>query len=228
MKKISILTFTLLAALACVVRAGETAPAPIPFSDLGAKATADYQGEAIGIEATADGARLRTAFQKLSGSVTREGLWLESTEAGGGRLRLIAEAIGRALVGKGLSVQVLSIEDVSSADGFDAVVLGSAMYLGRWLKPAKEFVQLHHEALAARSTWLFPAGPSAKARNPIPVSHGNSRRSPIRRISAVTGSSRDSRTVMTWASARSSRRAPGTCPKATSGRGPRSRRGRTR
>lgn len=61
------------------VRADETAPEPIPFPELGAKVAAGYQGEVIGIEATADGARLRAGFQKLSGTVTREGLWLKST-----------------------------------------------------------------------------------------------------------------------------------------------------
>ena len=67
----------------------------IPFSDIGAKATADYKGDAIGIAATAEGARLHTAFQKLSGTVTREGLWLGSTAEAGGGLRLVASGIGR-------------------------------------------------------------------------------------------------------------------------------------
>jgi hypothetical protein len=68
---------------------------PIPFAELGAKATADYKGDAIGITATADGARLHTGFQKLAGTVTREGLRLDSTEAEGGGLTLTATAIGR-------------------------------------------------------------------------------------------------------------------------------------
>ncbi|WP_395753590.1 autotransporter-associated beta strand repeat-containing protein [Prosthecobacter sp.] len=69
---------------------------PIPFSELGSKATADYKGDAIGITATAGGAILRTGFQKLVGTVTREGLSLESTAEGGGTLKLSASAIGRA------------------------------------------------------------------------------------------------------------------------------------
>ncbi len=60
----------------------ETPPTPIPFSDIGAKATADYHGDALGITATSDGARLRCGFQKLEGHATAEGLWLESTDAG--------------------------------------------------------------------------------------------------------------------------------------------------
>ena len=74
----------------------QTEPTPIAFSEIGAKATADYQGEAIRIERTADGARLHTGFQKLAGTVTPEGLTLESTEEGGGILQLTATTFGRA------------------------------------------------------------------------------------------------------------------------------------
>ena len=85
-----------LLALALEVPArADTQPAAIPFSDIGAKATADYQGDALGITATTDGARLRCGFQKLEGHATPEGLWLESTKPGGGKLRLVATALGR-------------------------------------------------------------------------------------------------------------------------------------
>jgi menaquinone-dependent protoporphyrinogen oxidase len=80
----------------------------------------------------------------------------------------IAEAIGRTLAGKGLTVQVLPIEEVSSITEYDAVVLGSAMYLGRWLSPAMEFVERQHEALAARPTWLFSSGPIGEDAKPDP------------------------------------------------------------
>jgi hypothetical protein len=74
----------------------ETQAAPIPFSQLGAKATADYHGDALGVAATPDGARLRCGFQKLEGRATAEGLWLESTAPGAlGRLRLTATALCR-------------------------------------------------------------------------------------------------------------------------------------
>jgi hypothetical protein len=90
----------LLAALALALtvpaRAG-TQPAAIPMSEIGARATANYQGDALGVTATADSARLRCGFQKLEGHATTEGLWLESTKPGGaGRLRVTATALGRA------------------------------------------------------------------------------------------------------------------------------------
>src|ERR1035441_10417590 len=53
--------------------------ARIPFSEIGDKATADYQGDAMGITATPDDARVRCGFQKLEGRATPPGLWLQST-----------------------------------------------------------------------------------------------------------------------------------------------------
>ena len=55
----------------------------------------ELPGDALGVTATADGARLRCGFQKLDGHATPEGLWLESTKPGGGQLRLVAVAVGR-------------------------------------------------------------------------------------------------------------------------------------
>jgi hypothetical protein len=73
-----------------------TQVAAIPFSDIGAKATADYTGDALGITATSDGARLHCGFQKLEGHATAEGLWLESTESGAaGKFRLVATTLRR-------------------------------------------------------------------------------------------------------------------------------------
>jgi menaquinone-dependent protoporphyrinogen oxidase len=42
---------------------------------------------------------------------------------------------------------------------YEAVVLGSAVYTGRWLQPAKELVQRFGGALAGRPVWLFSSGP---------------------------------------------------------------------
>ena len=69
----------------------------IPWSQLGAKAGADYQGDALAVIPTADGARLRCVFQQLEGEATREGLWLTSTitNAVTDRFRLVAVEVGR-------------------------------------------------------------------------------------------------------------------------------------
>jgi len=71
----------------------------------------------------------------------------------------IAEAIGHALAGQGLTVTVIPPGDVRSLDGYDAVIIGSAVYMGHWLDPAKDFVNRFRTALAGRPVWLFSSGP---------------------------------------------------------------------
>ncbi|WP_421118772.1 flavodoxin domain-containing protein [Aquihabitans daechungensis] len=41
----------------------------------------------------------------------------------------------------------------------DAVVIGSAIYAGHWLKPARHFVDHHLTLLQERPVWLFSSGP---------------------------------------------------------------------
>ena len=74
----------------------------------------------------------------------------------------IAQAIGQALSERGLTVAVIPPGDVRSVDGYDAVIIGSAVYMGHWLDPAKELVNRFREALADRPVWLFSSGPVGK------------------------------------------------------------------
>jgi menaquinone-dependent protoporphyrinogen oxidase len=71
----------------------------------------------------------------------------------------IAHAIGDTLMGQGFETIVLKPEDVVTIDGFDAFVLGSAVYAGHWLKPAKDLVDRAGGAMASRPVWLFSSGP---------------------------------------------------------------------
>ena len=71
----------------------------------------------------------------------------------------IAATIAADLVSRGLDVTHVPVEEVGSVDGYDAVVLGSGVYFGRWLKPAKAFAQRESAALSGRPVWLFSSGP---------------------------------------------------------------------
>ena len=71
----------------------------------------------------------------------------------------IAQAIGKVLGERGLDPTVLEPEQVDGVDGYDAVVLGSAVYVGHWLEPARELVARCGPALAERPVWLFSSGP---------------------------------------------------------------------
>jgi menaquinone-dependent protoporphyrinogen oxidase len=77
----------------------------------------------------------------------------------------IAEEIGRTLrealeaSGEEAVVDVRPAGDVISVGGYDAVVLGSAVYAGHWLESARELARDYADALAERPVWLFSSGP---------------------------------------------------------------------
>jgi menaquinone-dependent protoporphyrinogen oxidase len=71
----------------------------------------------------------------------------------------IAAAIAQVLDEHGLEATVLPPEQVEEVDGYDAAVVGSAVYAGHWLKPARELVERHAAVLAGRPVWLFSSGP---------------------------------------------------------------------
>lgn len=76
-----------------------------------------------------------------------------------GATQEIAEAIGRTLSDRGVTASVVPIADVTDLEGYDAVIVGSAVYMGHWLESARTFVERYSEALSSRPTWLFSSGP---------------------------------------------------------------------
>jgi menaquinone-dependent protoporphyrinogen oxidase len=70
--------------------------------------------------------------------------WLPGTDAG--------QALGLSAVAEGA-------EHGGDPAGFDAVVVGSAVYAGRWLEPAREYVTVHAGSLREMPVWLFSSGP---------------------------------------------------------------------
>jgi menaquinone-dependent protoporphyrinogen oxidase len=71
----------------------------------------------------------------------------------------IANAIGDTLVHEGMQVTLSAADEVQSVRAFDAVVAGSGVYGGHWLKAARGFVERHAPDLATRPVWLFSSGP---------------------------------------------------------------------
>lgn len=71
----------------------------------------------------------------------------------------IAEAIAAGLARRGVEADVRRAEDLAELDGYDAYVIGSAVYIGRWLAAARELVEAHADTLAARPVWMFSSGP---------------------------------------------------------------------
>jgi menaquinone-dependent protoporphyrinogen oxidase len=71
----------------------------------------------------------------------------------------IAGRIGDTLATRaGLDVTVRAPHDVEDIAGYDAYVLGSAVYMGHWLDTARDLVQRHH-GWHDHPVWLFSSGP---------------------------------------------------------------------
>ena len=78
----------------------------------------------------------------------------------------IARTIGETLTEEGLEAVVLPPDAVTTLDGYDAVVLGSGVYVGHWMDAAKNLVDRHSAALASLPVWLFSSGPIGEPPKP--------------------------------------------------------------
>jgi menaquinone-dependent protoporphyrinogen oxidase len=83
----------------------------------------------------------------------------------------IAEKIGEVLSRAGLSTEVLPVDDVSDLTPYEAVVLGSAVYIGQWRKEAARFLEANEETLAGKPVWLFSSGPTGEG-DPVELMKG--------------------------------------------------------
>jgi menaquinone-dependent protoporphyrinogen oxidase len=83
-----------------------------------------------------------------------------------GSTQQIGDAIGRVLSGHGLDVTVARAEGLDDVRRYDAVVLGSAVYMGSWLPTARRFVEQYGEDMTERPTWLFSSGPLGSPPRP--------------------------------------------------------------
>lgn len=78
----------------------------------------------------------------------------------------IAEWIGEAMGTAGVEAVVRRPGDVASLEGFDAVIIGSAVYAGRWQDEAKAFIDRLGPELARRPVYLFSSGPAGEPLRP--------------------------------------------------------------
>ncbi len=67
----------------------------------------------------------------------------------------VAAAIGETLAARGYHVDVKPIQENPSPEGYQAVVLGSAVNGGKWLPEAVTYVQDHQQALGRTMLALF-------------------------------------------------------------------------
>ncbi len=72
-----------------------------------------------------------------------------------GSTREIAKSMAATIRDAGIEVDVVDAQGVESVAPYDAVIVGSALYLGRWMGPARDLVNHSADALRSRPVWLF-------------------------------------------------------------------------
>jgi menaquinone-dependent protoporphyrinogen oxidase len=83
----------------------------------------------------------------------------------------IAEKIGEVLQQAGLSAEAKPADDVRDLSAYQAVILGSAVYAGKWRKQAVKFLKANSKTLAAKPVWIFSSGPTGKG-DPVELLNG--------------------------------------------------------
>ena len=78
----------------------------------------------------------------------------------------IAARIGETLTTAGIDADIRPPDQVASVASYDAVVLGSGVYAGRWLGPAKKLAERESADLRSRPVWLFSSGPVGDPAKP--------------------------------------------------------------
>jgi menaquinone-dependent protoporphyrinogen oxidase len=71
----------------------------------------------------------------------------------------LAEMVAEGLRQEGYTVDVSAPREVKQVDGYDAVVVGGALYAFRWHRAARRFVKRHAGELRRCPTYFFSSGP---------------------------------------------------------------------
>lgn len=74
----------------------------------------------------------------------------------------IAQKIAEVIAGQGLKADISEVKEVHTLKPYRAVVLGSAVYIGKWRKDAIRFVKMFEKDLSERKVWIFSTGPTGK------------------------------------------------------------------
>jgi menaquinone-dependent protoporphyrinogen oxidase len=80
----------------------------------------------------------------------------------------IAERIGEALRRSDVEAVVAPAADRPDPSGYDAFVVGGAVYMGSWQKEGIEFLERNVETLRTRPTWIFSSGPLPASSRAVP------------------------------------------------------------
>jgi menaquinone-dependent protoporphyrinogen oxidase len=95
----------------------------------------------------------------------------------------LAHALADALQALGFQTVVRAANDVDRPEGYDAVIVGGALYTGLWHKHARRFVKRNVPRLRVLPTWFFSSGPldDSADHHEIPPTPG------VQRLMATVG-----------------------------------------
>ena len=61
-----------------------------------------------------------------------------------------------------LNVDIMPADRVTNLQSYKAVVLGSGVYAGQWLKKAARFLKENEKTLSGQMLWIFSSGPTGQ------------------------------------------------------------------
>jgi menaquinone-dependent protoporphyrinogen oxidase len=71
----------------------------------------------------------------------------------------VAEAVAARLRERGVEAEVRPARDVETLDPYGGVVIGGALYMGRWHRDARHFLSNHRDELTGLPLAVFAMGP---------------------------------------------------------------------
>jgi menaquinone-dependent protoporphyrinogen oxidase len=71
----------------------------------------------------------------------------------------IADVLAAELRNRGVDTDLATAREVATLDGYDAVIVGGALYAMRWHRDARRFVKHFTKQLRARPVFFFSSGP---------------------------------------------------------------------
>ena len=70
----------------------------------------------------------------------------------------VAAPVAKRIEASGITVDRLAPADVTSVEGYDAVIVGSAVYILQWMPEAHDFMERFKDDLPVGQVWAFSVG----------------------------------------------------------------------
>ena len=84
-----------------------------------------------------------------------------------GSTQEVAEAVAEVLRERGLEVELRAAREVEDVSAYAGVVVGGALYTGRWHRDARRLLRRHRAALATLPVAVFAMGPKTAEPNDL-------------------------------------------------------------